>query len=120
MSSTAPLLDEHGRVVCERCEDAARLLTRMRGLMGRRGLEPGEGMLIRHSGSIHTFFMRFPIDVVFLDRRMRVRKIVPELPRNRLAASLGARSVLELPAGEAARVGLELGNQLAWGLPGEQ
>ena len=95
------------------------MLTRMRGLMGRRSLEPGHGMLIRRTGSIHTFFMRFPIDAVFLDRKMRVRKIVRELSRNRAAASLGARSVLELPAGEAARVGLELGNQLAWRPPGE-
>ena len=91
----------------------------MRGLMGRRSLEPGHGMLIRRTGSIHTFFMRFPIDAVFLDRKMRVKKIVRELARNRAAASLGARHVLELPAGEARRVGLEPGSLLTWRPPGE-
>lgn len=91
----------------------------MRGLIGRRSLEPGHGMLIRRTGSIHTFFMRFPIDAVFLDRKMRVKKIVRELAQNRAAASLGARNVLELPAGEARRVGLELGSRLAWRPPGE-
>jgi hypothetical protein len=111
------LVDEQGRVVCEHCEDAARTVDRMRGLMGRRSLESGHGMLIRRSGSIHTFFMRFPIDVVFLDKELQVRKIVRELPPNRAAAGRGARSVLELPAGEAARVGLEVGSRLAWRRP---
>jgi uncharacterized membrane protein (UPF0127 family) len=118
-AATGTLVDEQGRVVCARCEDAASTLTRMRGLMGRPSLEPGEGMLIRRTGSIHTFFMRFPIDAVFLDRQLRVRKIVRELARNRAAVSLGARCVLELPAGEAARVGLEPGSRLAWRERGE-
>jgi uncharacterized membrane protein (UPF0127 family) len=119
LSSAGTLVDEQGRVVCESCEDAAAMLTRMRGLLGRQSLEPGHGMLIRRTGSIHTFFMRFPIDAVFLDRKMHVRKIVHELARNRVATSLGARSVLELPAGEAARVGLGVGSRLAWGHPDE-
>ncbi|HEY4347528.1 MAG TPA: DUF192 domain-containing protein [Gaiellaceae bacterium] len=111
------LVDEQGAVMCERCEVARRMLQRMRGLMGRKSLEPGSGMLITHSGSIHTFFMHFPIDAVFLDKNMRVRKIVREMPRRRTASSFGARSVLELPAGEAARVGLEVGARLSWHHP---
>jgi hypothetical protein len=114
LSEPASLVDEQGRVVCEHVEDAASMFARMRGLMGRASLEPGHGMLIRHTGSIHMFFMRFPIDAVFLDRQMRVKKIVRELRRNRMAASMGARSVLELPAGEAERVALEVGSRLAW------
>jgi hypothetical protein len=86
----------------------------MRGLLGRRGLAPGEGMLITRSGSIHTAFMRFPIDAVFLDRDLRVRKIVAAMPPFRVAAARGARQVLELAAGEAGRAGIEPGRRLGW------
>ena len=97
-----------------RREVAARPLTRMRGLLGRDGLSPGEGMLITKSGSIHTAFMRFPIDAVFLDRDLRVRKVVAAIPPFRAAAARGARHVLELGAGEAARTGIVVGRRLAW------
>ena len=86
----------------------------MRGLLGRKGLEPGTGLLIAKSGSIHTFFMRFPIDAVFLDKEMAVRRVVPGLRPFRIAWSFGSRSVLELAAGEAARVGIVVGTRLAW------
>ena len=53
---------------------------RLKGFLGRRGLAPGEGLLIVPAGSIHTLFMRFPIDVVFLDQLCGLR-IVPALDR---------------------------------------
>ena len=59
-------------VVCQRCAVADRPFPRLRGLMGRRGLAPGEGLLLRPTPSIHTWFMRFPIDAVFLDADLRV------------------------------------------------
>ena len=65
-----------GRVVVEHCLIAARPLRRMRGLLGRRSLPGGEGILLQPAASIHTFFMRFPIDVVFLDRELVVEEIV--------------------------------------------
>src|ERR687887_277481 len=71
----------------------------MRGLLGRGGLERGEGLLLQPAGSIHTFFMRFPIDAVFLDRGLRVVGLAPELAPWRLAARRHAHSVLELAAG---------------------
>jgi uncharacterized protein len=101
-----------GTVVCERCWVAATALRRLKGLLGRSGLEPGEGLLLRPASSIHTFFMRFPIDVVFLDRELGVRKVVPELGPWRLAGARGARSALELPAGEASRRGIAAGQRL--------
>ena len=110
----APLLNVDGDVVCERCVLADSSLARMRGLLGRSGLSPGEGMLITRSGSIHTAFMRFPIDAVFLDRDLCVRKVVAAIPPFRAAAARGARNVLELGAGEAARVKIEVGRRLAW------
>lgn len=112
--SIGSLVDENGRVVCERCERAETLASRTRGLLGRSSLGPGEGLLISRTSSIHTFFMRFPIDVVFLDRKLRVRSIAREVAAFRIALRLGPGHVLELAAGEAARVGIEKGSRLAW------
>jgi uncharacterized protein len=107
-----------GEVVCS-CEIAERFLQRLVGLLGRRSLPAGEGLLIRPASSVHTFFMRFAIDVVFLDRNGVVVAIRPALPPWRTAFARGARSVLELGAGESVRVGLQVGEQLlgAWPRP---
>jgi uncharacterized membrane protein (UPF0127 family) len=107
-------VDQTGRVVVERCERAERMRERIRGLLGRDGLEPDTGLWIARTGSVHTFFMRFPMDAVFLDKELRVRKIVPAVKPFRFAWSRGSRSVVELAAGEAMRVGLVEGMQLSW------
>jgi uncharacterized membrane protein (UPF0127 family) len=104
--------DEFGRVVCERCTIADGPLTRLRGLLGRSELPRGEGLLLRPSPSIHTWFMRFAIDAVFLDRDLRVLAVRAAMPAWRMAAQRGARAVLELPAGEAGRRGIVTGARL--------
>jgi uncharacterized membrane protein (UPF0127 family) len=86
--------------------------TRMRGLLGRAGLEPGEGLLLRPANSVHTAFMRFAIDVVFLDRELKVLDVLEAVPPWRMKARRGARAVLELGAGEAARLGIVPGERL--------
>ena len=101
---------EDGRVVCARCALATSFWTRFRGLMGRTSLDPDEGMLFRPAGSIHMFFMRFPIDAVFCDRDLRVLKVVRELAPWRTAGARRAKVVLELAAGAAG--GLREGEQL--------
>jgi uncharacterized membrane protein (UPF0127 family) len=101
-----------GVVVCEECLVAATPFTRMRGLLGRSSLPSGQGILLRPASSVHTFFMRFPIDVVFLDGDLRVVEIAADLRPWRAAGKRGARAVLELPAGECARRGLALGDQI--------
>ena len=106
------LRGEDGRVVCTRCDLADTFFTRARGLQGREELRTGEGLLIRPSFSIHTFFMRFPIDVVFLDRRGSVVDVVRTLKPWRTATRLRARSVLELPAGDADRLAVRIGERL--------
>jgi len=93
-------------------ELADRPLLRMRGLIGRRGLPAGEGMLLRPESGIHTAFMRFPIDALFLDRNLRVLDIVEQLRPWRMASKHRARAVLELPAGECARRMVEVGDRL--------
>jgi len=114
-SADAPLVRivrEDSKVVCERCTVAATPLRRMKGLLGRKSLEAGEGLLIRPTSSIHMFFMRFPIDAVFLDRELAVRKVVPDLKPWRIAFARGAKSVVELSAGEAAHRGIAPGDRL--------
>jgi uncharacterized protein len=101
-----------GVVVCEECLVAATPFTRMRGLLGRSSLPSGQGILLRPASSVHTFFMRFPIDVVFLDGELRVVEIAADLRPWRAAGKRGTRAVLELPAGECARRGLAVGDQI--------
>jgi uncharacterized protein len=103
---------ENGDVVCERCVVAASPFSRMKGLLGRSELRPGEGLLLRPASAIHTFFMRFPIDAVFLDRDWRVVGIAGDVTPWRTAGRKGAKAVLELPAGESARRGLRPGDLL--------
>jgi uncharacterized membrane protein (UPF0127 family) len=100
------------RVVCASCALAETVWARLRGLLGRHGLEPGEGLLLRPSGSVHTCFMRFPIDVVFLDAELEVLRVAPAVRPWRARAQRGARAVLELRAGEAERVGIGPGDRL--------
>jgi uncharacterized protein len=99
-------------VVCEECLVAATPFARLRGLLGRKSLPSGEGILLRPAASIHTFFMRFAIDVVFLDEELRVVGITADMGPWRAAGKRGAKAVLELPAGECARRGLEVGDQI--------
>jgi uncharacterized protein len=87
-------------------------LPRMRGLMGAPGLPAGEGLLLTPAPAIHTAFMRFPIDALFLDANMRVVEIVERLRPWRIASQRKARAVLELAAGESARRGVEVGDML--------
>jgi uncharacterized membrane protein (UPF0127 family) len=84
----------------------------MRGLLGRSGLENGEGILLQPASSVHTFFMRFAIDVVFLGREGEVLKIAKRVPPWRTRAAKGARAILELGPGEAGRRGIRVGDRL--------
>ena len=101
-----------GDAVCERCAVADNPLTRLKGLLGRHGLKSDEGLLIRPTFAIHTWFMRFPIDVVFLDRELVIVDVVPDVHPWKMRARRGAKAVLELAAGESRRRGLTKGERL--------
>ena len=88
------------------------MTARMRGLLGRDALPPGGGMWIEPCSGIHTFFMRFALDAVFLDADMTVRKVALDLKPWRLASCRGARCVVELPAGALDGAGLAIGDTL--------
>ncbi len=105
--------ETRGRILAERAQEATGFWSRFRGLMGREDLPTGEGLWIDPCDSIHMFFMRFPIDVVFLARDLRVVKVVHALPPWRVTRIYrAARSVLELPAGIAEASGTTEGDQL--------
>ena len=105
---------EDGRVVAESVTVCDSTMRRLRGLLGKKDLPSGHGVLLRPAWSIHTAFMRFPIDVVFLDADQIVIKIVPSLSAFKTASCRGAREVVELRAGECERRGLALGDRVAW------
>ena len=105
--------EDHKGVVCDRCQLADTPLRRLRGLLGRGHLDRGEGILLRPAPAIHTCFMRFPIDAVFVDRGMRVVAISERLRPWRIARARGAHSVVELAAGECSRLGIASGDRLS-------
>jgi uncharacterized protein len=100
----AALKKTDGTVICAHCEIADNALTRMRGLLGRASLEPDEGMLFRPAGSIHMFFMRFPIDAVFCTRELEVIDVARDLQPWKIAGRRGAKVVVEVPVGAAAEL----------------
>jgi uncharacterized membrane protein (UPF0127 family) len=113
----ARLIDkENGLVIVETLRVARGIRERMRGLLGRDRLPPGEGLLIERCSSIHTFFMRFPLDVMFLDRELRVTKVLRNLGPWRLAGAPGSACVVETAAG--ALDGLDLHPRRALALEG--
>ncbi len=104
-----------GTVLGEAIEVAQSSVQRVKGLLGRECLEDGQGLLFKGCGSLHTFFMRFPIDIVFLDKRGRVLKSAANVkPFKLVAAPLRAYYALELPVGVIERSTTKVGDQLAF------
>lgn len=85
---------------------------RQTGLLKHHGLEQGQGLWIVPCEGIHTFFMKFAIDVVYIDRKKRIRKLVRQIGPWRLSFCLPAHSVLELPTGTIDQTKSEKGDQL--------
>ena len=111
-SSRFRIVTTDGRVVARLVEPAFDAATRKRGLLGRTSLDPGAALVIAPCSAVHTFFMRFPSDVVFVDREGRVTKITPELTPWRLAGSLRAFATVELASGSAGECRLQPGDRL--------
>lgn len=102
-----------GTVVAERCRVASSMVDRTVGLLATAEVAPGEGLWIERSPSIHMFFMRYPIDAVFVDAQHRVTRVVPELrPWRVVAWARGARDCLELRAGAASAAATTVGDEL--------
>ena len=104
---------ETGVVIAARVRVADTPQSRSVGLLNRASLDPDEGLLITQCSSIHTFFMRFPIDVLYLDREYRVVRVVSNLAPSKLSFCLGkARHVLELMGGTTTNMDKLTGNML--------
>ncbi len=100
-----------GTVVGDSIRSARNPWTRFIGLLGRGGLAEGTGLHIVPCSSVHMFFMRFALDIVYLDSALRVVKTVERLEPWRLSAGRGAHSTLELPVGTVQRTGTRPGDQ---------
>jgi uncharacterized membrane protein (UPF0127 family) len=101
-----------GAVVAGNAVLADSPLSRMKGLLGRRSMPAGEAIILRPASSIHTLFMRFALDVIYLDREDTVVKVVPDLVPWRFSAAPGARTVIEMAAGATKGLGIESGDRL--------
>ena len=99
-------------VLADAAEVADSSEKRRMGLLKHASLEPGYGLWIVPCESVHSFFMKFAIDLVYLDRNKKVRKVRHSMVPWRVSACLSAHSILELPAGVAAASGTEPGDQL--------
>lgn len=101
-----------GAVLADFASIADTSAKRRTGLLKHTGLVPGDGLWIVPCEGVHTFAMKFSIDIVFLSKGKKVRKIRHGVPRRRIAIDLLAHSVLELPAGILAATGTQVGDQL--------
>jgi len=102
-----------GAIVADRLRMANTHWTRMKGLLGTRSLEPGQGLWITPCRQVHMFFMRYSLDIVFLDESGAVVETIESLKPNTVSPKVaGAASVLELPCGTIARAGLAAGSRL--------
>jgi hypothetical protein len=100
------------RPVATSIETAFESADRKKGLLGRDGLAPGQAMVIAPTNLVHTFAMRFPIDILFMARDGRVLKVSANVPRRRIAGSLRAFAVIELAAGQAAASDTRAGDRI--------
>jgi len=113
-SNCAAINITRGVALATELEVATSLAARTKGLLGRRGLPPGSGMLIDPCPSVHTWFMRFPIDVIFLDSKNRVVGLKRNLKSFRMAGAWRGAKTLELPVGVIASTRTLLGDFVAF------
>ena len=106
------VLDAGDRPIATAVETAFDSASRKRGLLGRDGLPDGAAMIIAPCSAVHTFGMRFAIDVIFAGADGRVLKVRPSLAPARMAGALGAFATIEMAAGAVERTGLKVGDVL--------
>jgi len=104
--------DNQNKIIGSRIEVASSFWARFRGLMGRKSLAEGEGLLLVPCSSIHCLGMKFAIDAIFLDKEYRVVDIHPNMKPGAIASHRNAHSILELKAGEADSHQVQIGERL--------
>ncbi len=104
-----------GKLVASRGRRATGFWDRSRGLLGRKSFDSGDGLLIDPCSGIHTFFMAFSIDAIFVDREGTVVHLVREIAPQRVSRYVfKAHAVLELPAGTIRSTGTQVGDRIAF------
>ncbi len=101
-----------GTTLADRADIADTSATRNRGLLKHTGLAEGEGLWIVPCEGVHTFFMKFAIDVIFINKKKIVTKIRPNMVKSRIALSIRADSTIELPVGMIEKSKTAVGDQL--------
>ncbi len=100
-------------LLADKAELAIGLGQRLKGLLGRHGLDKGEGLVIKPCSSVHTFFMRFAIDVIFVDKANQVAKTIEDMQPFRMSNPfLSAHLVIELPVGTIRKTNTRVGDRL--------
>jgi len=113
MRNSTIINQRNGNIVSLQTRVANTWIKRLVGLLPEKKLNEGDGLWIQPCSSIHTIGMRFPIDVVFLDKNHRIKKLGKSVKPFRFCASLkGTKSVLELPVGSIVSAGLQRGDKL--------
>lgn len=103
---------DKGIMLASSAQIASSFFHRLKGLMLKKGMGGNEALIFYRATSIHTFFMRFSIDIVFLNRQMKVKRLVNSLSPWRAVACRGAYLTIELPAGKIAASNIDLGDEL--------
>jgi uncharacterized membrane protein (UPF0127 family) len=102
-------------VLGEAIEVADSAVQKVKGLLGKECLEDGQGLLFKKCSSLHTFFMHFPIDIVFLNKKCKVLRLRPNVrPFKLVAAPLRAFYALELPPDAILRSDTRVGDYLSF------
>ena len=100
-------------ILADKAKIAHTPFSRIKGLLGRKGLEKGEGLIIKPCSSIHTFFMQFKIDVIFLDKENKVVAMAFSLPPARIFDTFfRGKLVIELPSGILEKTGTKVGDNI--------
>ena len=101
-----------GQLISDNAVLASSPLSRMKGLLGRGSMPASEAIVLRPASSIHTLFMRFALDIIYLDHDGKIVKLVPNLVPFRFSAASGARAVIEMASGATSQLDLQVGDEL--------
>lgn len=101
------------KIIAEHVEVANTVFKKMKGLLGREKIKKGEGLRLLSCNNIHSLFMKFEFDAIFIDKYNKVKKLSEKIPQwTLLKICFGADSVIELPAGTIKETGAEIGDEL--------
>ncbi len=115
MKTVEIINESNAGVLLVKAEVADTFFRRLRGLLGQRELPAGRGLLLKPANSIHTFGMKFAIDVIFIDREGRILKIIEKMPPGKISPLVkGASSVIEAAGGELTKANPAIGDIISW------